>query len=238
MTILLLTKSLSFEQEFCRNLNDLGHEVLCSKKFLADLQSKDYFGIDLNYFDVLIFSETVSDQEVRNILPFFLNFTCAIYRKTKGLVTVETSQTWKSRGITGFISQTMHFDELREELVACNQNKMTLKWEVPNSEEVKLETLLRDFSRQELQIFRILQESDKSFISREVLSQQLWGEAPTKSRESRLSGIIRSIKKKLADFGFDENCLETSWGRGYRLGSIKLKHVNIETAGDMKVIES
>lgn len=233
MTILLLTKSLSFEQEFIRNLNDLGHEVLCSKKFLTDLQTKDYFGMDLNYFDTLILSETISDQEVSKILPFFLNFKCAIYRKTINPSPAETINTWKKMGITGFISQNTHFDELREELIACNEKKTVLKWGPPNNEETTLEIMLRNFSRQELQVFRILQESQRNYTSRESLSQQLWGELPTKSKESRLSGIIRSIKKKLAEYGFDESCLETSWGRGYRLEKMKLK-----VPGDFKVVES
>ncbi|MFQ7233966.1 MAG: helix-turn-helix domain-containing protein [Enterococcus hulanensis] len=233
MTILLLTKSLSFEQEFIRNLNDLGHEVLCSKKFLTDLQTRDYFGMDLNYFDTLILSETISDQEVSKILPFFLNFKCAIYRKTIHPLPTETISSWEKMGITGFISQNTRFDELREELIACNEKKTVLKWDAPSNEEATLEIMLLNFSRQELQVFRILQESQKNYISRETLSQQLWGEAPTKSKESRLSGIIRNIKKKLDEFGFDESCLETSWGRGYRLEKMRLK-----IPGDFKVVKS
>lgn len=236
--ILLLTKSLSFEQDFIRNLNDLGHEVLCSKKFLNDLQTRDYFGMDLNYFDSLILSETISDYEVSKILPVFLNFNCSIYRKTTNTVPAETINTWKSLGIAGFISQSTHFDELREELVLCSQNKTSLKLELSNSEEVQFETLLRNLSNQELQVFRILQESKNKYISRETLSQQLWGEPPTKSKESRLSGIVRSIKKKLSDYGFDEACLETSWGRGYCLEKLKLKNSNVEISGELKVVES
>lgn len=239
MTILLLTKSLSFEQNFVQSLNDLGHEVLCSKKFLMELQTNDYFGMDLNYFDTLILSETISDQEVSHILPFFLNFTCKIYRKTINPLTPEVAGTWTELGITGFISQKTRFDDLREELIACNESKSALKWDGGHSEERTLEMLVRDFSRQELQVFRILQGSSKdTYISRESLSQQLWGEPPTKSKESRLSGIIRSIKRKLSEYGFDESCLETSWGRGYRLENLKMKKMTIEVSKDLKVIES
>ncbi|MBU5359602.1 helix-turn-helix domain-containing protein [Enterococcus raffinosus] len=238
MTILLLTKSLSFEQDFVRKLNDLGHEVLCSKKFLIDLLTNDYFGMDLNYFDTLIFSETISDQEVSHILPFFLNFTCKIYRKTTNPLSPEVARTWRELGVTGLISQMMRFDELREELITCNEKKFALKWTSENSEDRTIEMMVRDFSRQELQVFRILQASKDDYISRENLSQQLWGEAPTKSKESRLSGIIRSIKEKLSTYGFDDSCLETSWGHGYRLKRIKLKKMSIEVPKDLKVVES
>ncbi|MGL9746927.1 winged helix-turn-helix domain-containing protein [Enterococcus sp. DIV0170] len=238
MTILLLTKSLSFEQDFVRELNNLGHEVLCSKRFLFDLQHKDYFGLDLNYFDAVILSETISDQEVSAILPFFLNFSCVIYRKTSIQLSKETINKWKDLGITGFISQNTCFDELREELVACNKNRTILKWDTSNNEEDALESLVRNFSKQELQVFRILQDSHKDFVSREFFSHELWGGPQTKSKESRLSGIIRSIKKKLSDCGFDETCLETSWGRGYRLETLKYKQIRAEINEDYKVVES
>lgn len=238
MMILLLTKSLSFEHDFTRNLNDLGHEVLCSKKFLNDLQTNDYFGMDLNYFDSLILSETISDHEVSKILPIFSNFNCSIYRKTKNTMSIETVNTWKSLGIAGFISQSTHFDELREELMLCNQNEPSMKLEIPNNKGIRLDTLLQSFSNQELQIFQILQESGNKYISRETLSKRLWGEPPTKSKESRLSGIVRSIKRKLSNYGFDATCLETSWGRGYCLKKLKLKNSNVEIPGELKVVES
>ena len=237
MTILLLTKSLSFEQDFVRSLNDLGHEVLCSKKFLTDLQRNDYFGMDLNYFDTLILSETISDQEVSHILPFFSNFSCSIYRKTFSPMIPEAINSWKKLGIRGFISQKTRFEDLREELMACNEKKL-VRHETSNIDEMTMDNLVRSFSNQELQVFRILQESLTSYISRETLSQQLWGELPTKSKESRLSGIIRSIKKKLSDFGFDDSCLETSWGRGYRLDNLKMKHMTSEVSGDLRAVES
>ncbi|MDT2554670.1 helix-turn-helix domain-containing protein [Enterococcus raffinosus] len=238
MTILLLTKSLSFEQNFVRELNSLGHEVLCSKRFLVDLQQKDYFGMDLNYFETVILSETISDQEVRTILPFFRNFSCVIYRKTSVQMSDEILNQWKYLGIMGFISQNTCFDELREELVICNQNRTLLKWDTTNNEDEALERLVRNFSKQELQVFHILQDSHKTFVSREFFSQELWGGPQTKSKESRLSGIIRSIKKKLSDCGFDETCLETSWGRGYRLEALKFKQIRVEIHEDNQVVES
>lgn len=58
MTVLLLTKSYSYEQDFVKNLNDLGYEVLCSNQVLLDLQStdKEEFSSELDYFDTVILS--------------------------------------------------------------------------------------------------------------------------------------------------------------------------------------
>lgn len=238
MTILLLTKSLSFEQDFVREINSLGHEVLSSKKFLIDLQADNYLSMDLNHFDTIILSETVSDQELTKLLPTFINFGCTIYRKTLNQATSETISTWKTLGITDFISQSTCFDELREKLVAGNENKTTLKRPVAGSEQLVLEQLVQSFSKQERNVFQVLQNSQPKFITREALSQELWGEAPTKSKESRLSGIIRSIKRKLSNFGFDETCLETSWGRGYRIEDLTFKKKDGGLQGDLKVIDS
>lgn len=238
MTILLLTKSLSFEQEFVRKLNDFGHEVLCSKKFLIDLQKDAYLGMDLNYFDTLILSETISDQEVSQILPFFLNFKCTIYRKTITPLSLEETNKWKGLGIADSISQSTCLEELREKLVASHENKTTLKWTLPDNENLALERLLQNFSKQERVVFQALQSAQKKFINRETLSHQLWGEPPSKSKESRLSGIIRSIKRKLSEFGFDETCLETSWGRGYRIEDLQIKNREVVSAEEIKTIES
>ncbi|MBU5585120.1 helix-turn-helix domain-containing protein, partial [Enterococcus sp. S181_ASV_20] len=70
MTVLLLTKSYSYEQDFVKKLNDLGYEVLCSNQVLLDLQStdKEEFSSELDYFDTVILSETISDQEVATCL--------------------------------------------------------------------------------------------------------------------------------------------------------------------------
>lgn len=238
MTILLLTKSLSFEHDFVRKLNNFGHEVLCSKEFLVALQREEYFAMDLNCFDILILSETISDQEVCQTLSFLSNSNCPIYRKTINPLGFDEIGKWKKLGIADTISQNAGLEELREKLVNCRENKTTLKWTVPGNEEFALERLVQNFSNQERVIFQALQNSQKKFITRETLSKQLWGEPPTKSKESRLSGIIRSIKRKLSDFGFDETCLETSWGRGYRIEDLKIKSKMLASAGELEPIES
>lgn len=238
MTILLLTKSLSFEQDFVREINSLGHEVLSSKNLLIELQADNCLSIDLNHFDTIILSETISDQEVSKFLLTFRNFGCTIYRKTLNQANSDTVSRWKTLGITDFISQSTCFDELREKLVSCNENKTTLKKPVAGSEQLVLEQLVQSFSKQERDVFQVLQNSQHRFITREALSQELWGEAPTKSKESRLSGIIRSIKRKLSNFGFDETCLETSWGRGYRIERLTFKKRIGELQGDLKVSDS
>lgn len=224
MTILLLTKSLSFEQDFVREVNSLGHEIFCSQKILTDLQTDNYLSMDLNHFNPIILSETISDQELGQFLPTLLRYECAIYRKTLSQETAEAINNWKTLGITGFISQATCFDELREKLVTFNENKVMNNDPTTDNEQLVLDQLIQSFSKQERIVFLILQRSQNRFITREALSQELWGEAPTKSKESRLSGIIRSIKRKLSNFGFDESCLETSWGRGYRIENLKIKN--------------
>lgn len=237
MAILLLTKSLSYEREFVHNLNDLGHEVLCSNEFLINLQLRGFLGIDLNHFDSLILSETISDYEVNNILSLLLRSTCSIYRKTLDSLSTEAINYWKSQGISGVFSRRDHFDVIREELIGSNKGQRTFIEEPSVNEEVILETLLRDFSKQEAQVFRILQNSANSYISREALSEQLWGGAQTKSKESRLSGIISNIKNKIKNLGLDDTCLKTSWGRGYCLEKLQLS-TNNKFPNEFQVIEA
>lgn len=118
MTVLLLTKSYSYEQDFVKKLNDLGYEVLCSNQVLLDLQStdKEEFSSELDYFDTVILSETISDQEVATCLETLKLFHCRLIRKTISELDEETREQWKQRGVELIVSQKVSFEELREQM--------------------------------------------------------------------------------------------------------------------------
>ncbi|MGM0168664.1 hypothetical protein IGI39_004419 [Enterococcus sp. AZ135] len=233
MTILLLTKSLSYEQEFVQKLNSLGHEVLCSKKILLTLQSRNFVKMDLNCFDTLILSETIPDQEVKMLLPFFENYSCTIFRKNDQEMSEVEQNNWRESGISDFIFQTTCFDELRDKLVEYETGFEVITASTED-EDRALDLLCKSLSKQELKVFKVLQQSKGNFVTRESLSYHLWGVAPTNSKESRLSGIIKSLKSKLSEVGFDENSLETSWGRGYAIEELSLKGHTPIASGELK----
>ena len=67
MNVLILTKCVFAEEELIKKLNLLGYEVFCSSHLLEGLieDTKNYPVI--NYFPNIIFSETISDDEVSQV---------------------------------------------------------------------------------------------------------------------------------------------------------------------------
>lgn len=223
MTVLLLTKSFSYEQEFVKMLNFLGHEVLCSRQVFLDIYNQEEFTKDLDYFDTVIVSETISDEEAITCLSLLEKFRCSVVRKTLADLDDDMLAKWKQRGVSAFISQETDFEELREKLSNKDQKKPKVEPVLAKEKDITLENFDYSLTKQEYKAFRLLEQSKGKYITREDMCYALWNAAPSKSKESRLSGIIKSLKKKMAEYDLDETQLKTSWGNGYCLKSINSK---------------
>lgn len=68
MQVLILTHNILVERPLVEKLQRLNIEVLSSAKLLTMLQAKQVPLEVMNFFDVLIVSETISDQELTVIL--------------------------------------------------------------------------------------------------------------------------------------------------------------------------
>ncbi|MBV7391895.1 MULTISPECIES: helix-turn-helix domain-containing protein [Enterococcus] len=229
MNILLLTKSVSFEQSFSQQLNFMGHEVFSSNQLLKSLEESWPVKSIFDYFDAIIFSETVSNEEVRSILSEQKEIfkDALVFRKTSQTLNDEEQQLWKHIGIFGFISKDTSFETIRDLLFLKEKNNLimgsfqqessaTLQDDDPNK---FLEFTYTSLSSQERTVFNILWQSKDEYVTREELAQSIWGGELTKSKESRLSGIIKNVNKKLVEAGFFEYQITTSWGKGYKLGN-------------------
>ncbi|MGL9817096.1 MULTISPECIES: hypothetical protein [Enterococcus] len=64
MNVLILTKCVFAEEELVKKLNLLGYEVFCSNHLLKELVNEATNYQVINYFPNIIFSETVSDDEM------------------------------------------------------------------------------------------------------------------------------------------------------------------------------
>lgn len=229
MNILLLTKSVSFEQSFSQQLNFMGHEVFSSNQLLKNLEENQPTKSIFDYFDAIIFSETVSNEEVRSILSEQQEIfkDALVFRKTSQTLNEQEQQLWKHIGIFGFISEDTSFETIRDLLFLKEKNNSTLvplQQETPltaqnDNQQQFLEFTYTSLSSQERTVFNILWQSKDEFVTREELAQNIWGGELTKSKESRLSGIIKNINKKLMEAGFSEYQITTSWGKGYKLGN-------------------
>lgn len=228
MNILLLTNNILFEKDFIAQMNALGHEVLCSKKLLRDIQTKIDKREILKYFDSLIFSETICDAEVRNVIPVNIYNIPLILRKNEKELSDLEKEEWKKYGISGFFSNTSSMDDFREILTNRDQKNELMEKSFLKKKNALIEDLNISLSAQEKQLFTILKNLNGEFITREDLCLELWGcTPPTNSMASRLSGIVKNLRIKIENAGFNKNCLVTSWGKGYRLKELTLNEVTI-----------
>ncbi|OTO14322.1 hypothetical protein A5875_003479 [Enterococcus sp. 3H8_DIV0648] len=150
-----------------------------------------------------------------------------IIRKNNKELSEEERRAWSKYGVVGFFSNNSGLDDFRE-ILTRNEKKNDL---LEQSFKKKKNSLLKDLdislSTQEKQLFTILEDLKGEFITREALCYELWGAAPTNSMASRLSGIVKNLRIKIDNAGFNKNCLVTSWGKGYRLKELTLQEVSI-----------
>ena len=93
--------------------------------------------------------------------------------------------------------------------------------------DIDLENFDYRLTKQEYRVFRLPKQSIGKCISRTEMCYYLWESAPSRAKESRLSGIIKSLKKKMGEHGLDESQLQTSWGNGYCLKKVVSKKASV-----------
>ncbi|MBV7392370.1 helix-turn-helix domain-containing protein [Enterococcus sp. ALS3] len=218
MNILLLTNSFSFENPFIQELNAMNHEILCSKKLIAQLTKDSMSENLLAYFQAIIFSETLLNREVYDILTKQNLKQSIVCLKQAGDLDLEEEKIWVEKGITNFITEKSNFDDIREifsitetaekNITNLSPNENFSKKEVGKIVHVRL-------SRQEQKLFVELQKANKT-ISREELSRKLWGKTSNNSTLSQLSNLVNKINKKMKDKGVNLY-ISTIWRNGYIL---------------------
>ncbi|QZO10894.1 winged helix-turn-helix domain-containing protein [Enterococcus raffinosus] len=213
MNVLVLTKCFFAEEELVRKLSMLGYEVFCSSHLLKGLTVKTSIYPVINYFPIIIFSETVSDEEIEQILKNETIQTANVFRKATTFLGNYKSQS------SEFLSM-LFMDEPLEEI-----SKKLKKNYIHSLENSSLNILSFDIkdldsilllSKQEKQVFEILYDAKGDLVSREEICEKVWSQV-TKSNLAQTSTIVKRIKVKLEESGFVNCDLQTIWGKGYRI---------------------
>lgn len=234
--ILILTKNLLAEQKLQEDLQHLNYEVFCSINMLTQLRNKpNYFQIVQSY-QAIIFSETLTNQEVKKLLIFAEPEDSLLIRK----FIHEPSTTEKTEvtemGLDTWIYQGQSLDILREHLV---KNLIRFQENEDNdhfisspkvSSPQSLEEFQSRLTKRELSTFKCLLSSEGGLVSRESLCNYLWKSEPNNSRLTQISVLIKRLKAKLKGAGFQDDLIETVWGYGYRMSPKLLEFYNYETA--------
>lgn len=207
--IVVLTNNVYAEQSFQDKLLVLSHEVYCSKCLLEELPSEL-----ITYFDILLFSETIPDQDVSKLLTGIKDQNIVVVRKSVERLSTEEKADWVEQGIAGWLDYTVTIEKLREsldEIIRANPTPLT-KTAAKSTVSRKIK-----FSKIEYRIICTLLEQEDFFMTRPDLCWHLWNEQPSNSRLVQLSTMVNNIRRKLRLEGVEADAIKTLWNKGYQL---------------------
>ena len=221
--LLILTKNLLIEQQMQEQLQYLNYEVFCSVKLVKKLKTSVNRLQMIHSYQAIIFSETLSDEEVRKLLVFIGNEGQLLIRKFGHLPSVEEKAALSKLGMDTWIYADQSADLLREHLAENlekgqkKESKNVVFLYQKEDSPRTLEEFKASLTKKECKTFECLLASDGGMISREEMCNYLWGGASNNSRMTQMSVLMKRLKEKLYKAGFREELIETVWGYGYKL---------------------
>lgn len=215
MNLLLLTNCVAAEQPFVQQLVTLGHEVFCSNQLLVYLKQKQRTNEISNYFEGVIFSESISNKEMEDAWQALSGIFSHFYRRSNddpALFHQEKAENEGSDLPAIPIPVTASLEILREVILYSN-NSLPLKNKTIAQEGIRE----INFSRLEQSVMDLLMEHFGETVERQTICDLLWEERSEASMKSQLSSMTKKIKDKLEKSSIPDLRLQTVWGRGYCL---------------------
>lgn len=232
MQVLILTHNILVERPLVEKLQRLNIEVLSSEKLLTMLQAKQVPLEVMSFFNVLIASETISDQELTIILEEVgENFT--ILRQTDQMPSKEEKTEWEARGVDEWLLEEESLSGLREKLAerTLKESSYSISFgttqQAENVQE-KRPIPLWNLTSSEREMLSTLISTKEAPISRNDLAIKIWGDSDSASHMTRLSTIIKHLRNKLKIDGVEYDVIRTNWGEGYQLSKVFFDHYVVD----------
>lgn len=125
MQLLILTKALSYEEAFESQLKQLGNEVYCSHNLIAMLKEETFNKQFLSQFDGIIFSESLYDKEVEELVQQLQYERFKLFRRV-----IEVSCDDRTESIfDGLIPVDSNLERLREILLIAEISRLAYQKE-------------------------------------------------------------------------------------------------------------
>lgn len=213
MQLLLLTKVPLYEENFERQLKQLGNEVYCSSNLLAMLKRNSFDKAFLTQFEGIIFSETLYDIEAYEVIKQLPHGTIKLFRRA----TESNYENDSSSPFDAWIPLNSDLERLRETLLLAELSSLASK-DAAHVQQVTVKQKLSDLNlklKQKEIVYYLIQAGERT-VPREEISRQIWEKAPTKSVLASLSKVVSKVNEKLGN-EFGDEAIQTVWGQGYRL---------------------
>lgn len=225
MKLLILTKNILAETSFQSKLQQMNNEVFCSTCLLNACFSMDQeMRHLLACFDAVILSETISYQEIREVISNIREHVPAIIRKYESEFTKGFEEEQSDYVIDQRIKGSASLEEIRElcQTIEPNESEKPKESGYANNKKrapkVTYHLYNFGFSRRESRLLMCLYENRGRYLSRQEMCQKIWNEEnASDSKMSALSSCVRNIKEKVEKCGVAFNPIDTAWGRGYQI---------------------
>lgn len=240
--ILILTKNCLADIQLQQDLQKLSFEVFNSCSILDLLQADFDVSQLLRFFKIVILSESLSEPDVSLVMPHLKAYDIFIVRRDHEEPDEKQQALWTELGVDAWLVPTDSPTKMREKLLGPLYQRMSESGEVdlrssglqnryllnsfakcaPDQGESILpgdflRNLQENFSDQEQKIFYRLMERENNPLTREEICSMLWPEAEVEQKLAQISIIIRNMKAKFLEFGFEGKTLRTRRGVGYVL---------------------
>ncbi|MBV7389501.1 helix-turn-helix domain-containing protein [Enterococcus sp. ALS3] len=219
-TVLILTQNLLAENDLRQKLELLGYEVLCSNSLVnLILNDRTRAFNNLSVFEIIIFSETLSDDTTEQLLRKIAKNGIRTYRVDEGSLIED----FEEMGLSGWLTPNMSLKEIREVLIKTGPTtendrlKMSAGLQGEETEQQSLQNFLNDLSKNERRAFNELYQANGEIVGRNELASCLWSGETTQSNLAQLSQIIRKLRQKMENENIDGNYIITNWRKGYYL---------------------
>lgn len=220
--VVILTKNITADLELQNKLQLLGNEVFCSSQLLDKLLNKQG-KVHLSLFKVVIISSTVSNDEIKVLLPWLPLENNEVFRVDQETPSESDLEKWHWLGLIRWLHQGSSLQKLREELANdTSDDNYAEQTDVPvstNNLDYLLKRFVDNLSKKEKQLFGILYKMQGDYVMRKDISNLLWGGEVSNSNLTQLSQLIRRIKEKMLDEGLDQKLIHTNWTKGYALSN-------------------
>ncbi|MHC5249306.1 winged helix-turn-helix domain-containing protein [Enterococcus sp. LJL90] len=222
--ILFLTQNLYTDNDWQDKFQKLGYEVFCSSRILDDFLSKKNFSL-FNYFQYLVFSESISNINVQKIMKNLEGKNIVLFRIDNEITSSTDSSEEEYQEDVYFLNSRMSISEIRELFSKTQINEHFL-----NSNQISKFAAEADYisprliglffsslSKKEQEFIRILFDNKVTFVQRKDLCKELWVQGASNSTLTQLSQIMGRVKVKLKQFDLSDSLIETHWTKGYAL---------------------
>lgn len=205
------------ECEIQEGLQRFNYEVLVSKTMLDMILYTDKQW-EIDFFPIVILSESLSNKEIEKIVPILKEKQVVIFRKCLRKPLSKEIEGVKGLDINEWFDNSISIESLRE-LISMHtdiSSPVILETE-SHSISMPFEQLVMGFTKNQRKCFLNLYNAKALTTTREELCHYIWGDEPTKSNLAQLSVLIKALRRKLAEKGFPSDIIETVWGNGYGL---------------------